>query len=551
MDKHERHWFLGYAIFVMIMTCIPYLFGFLLTKFDPIYKNNWVFTGFIVGVEDGNSYIAKELNGSYGEWLFRTPYTAYPQHGVVAFLPYLLLGKLAAGPELHLQLVVLFHIFRFCAGILAILATADFLAIFVRNRILIRIGIVIATLGGGLGWLLVLAGHNNLFGSIPLEFYSPETFGFLELFGLPHLSLARACMLWGLASYLKNVQCDDFSLYKEGIKIGFFWLLIAFAQPVTAVIFGIIILLYICVTCVWQILSNIKRQPTNWLRWRKQLFLFILSGLFPGLMVLYTYFTFSADPYLVVWTRQNKILSPNFVHYLLAFGMMLSIGFLGIKKIINEKPWPGILLVGWVAAFPFLAYAPVGIQRRLPEGIWVAIVCLAILGLEGIYQIGWLKQFKPIVYLLMGLTLISTILIFIGSLVTLLKPIPPIYRPVEEVQAFEYLTKNILSRKVILTSYETGNALPAWVYGYVLIGHGPESAHLESLRTSITKFYSSWTSDIERLTLIKEFDINYIFWGPNEMALGGWNPEQAPYLRLLYKSNKYQIYEVDSIYTSN
>lgn len=266
MGIHERRWFLGYAMLVMIITSIPYLFGYLFTKFDPVYKNNWVFTGFIVGVEDGNSYIAKELIGSYGEWLFRTPYTAYPQNGVIAFLPYLLLGKLAAGPELHLQLVALFHLFRFCAGVLAIMATADFLAIFIRNRLLIRIGTMIATLGGGLGWLLMFAGHVHLFGSLPLEFYSPETFGFLELFCLPHLSLARASMFWGMALFLKNVQYDNFSLYKEGIKISFLWLLIVFAQPLTAVIFGIVIFLYIIVACVCQIVSMIKRQATNWLK---------------------------------------------------------------------------------------------------------------------------------------------------------------------------------------------------------------------------------------------------------------------------------------------
>ena len=49
--------------------------------------SDWRFTGFFIGVEDGNSYIAKMLSGTAGNWIFRTPYTAYPQNGFLAFLP--------------------------------------------------------------------------------------------------------------------------------------------------------------------------------------------------------------------------------------------------------------------------------------------------------------------------------------------------------------------------------------------------------------------------------------------------------------------------------
>jgi hypothetical protein len=84
----------------------------------------WRFTGFVFAVEDGNSYIAKMLLGANGAWLFRTPYTADPQRGVLAFLPYLLLGKLAAGEGIHEQLVALFHLFRILAIPAAVLATS-------------------------------------------------------------------------------------------------------------------------------------------------------------------------------------------------------------------------------------------------------------------------------------------------------------------------------------------------------------------------------------------------------------------------------------------
>ncbi len=117
------------------------------------------------------------LSGAYGAWLFRTPYTTALQKGVVAFIPYLLLGKLASGSGMHEQLLALFHIFRIFGGILAIFATYDFLALFLVSIHLRRLGLALCVCAGGLGWIAVLLGSKTL----PLEFYSPETFGFLSI----------------------------------------------------------------------------------------------------------------------------------------------------------------------------------------------------------------------------------------------------------------------------------------------------------------------------------------------------------------------------------
>ena len=155
VSQEERRWVLVFAVLVMLLTSLPYLFGYFAQ--GQAYR----FTGFVFGVEDGNSYIAKMLTGSSGDWLFRTPYTAFPQAGLFMFVPYLLLGKLAAPPGLHEQLVSLYHLFRFAAGMLAILASYDFLAYFIRESHLRRFALALACLGGGLGWLLVLLGKQT------------------------------------------------------------------------------------------------------------------------------------------------------------------------------------------------------------------------------------------------------------------------------------------------------------------------------------------------------------------------------------------------------
>ena len=111
-----------------------------------------------------------------------------------------------------------------------ILATYDFISIYIPNENLRRLGTALATLGGGLGWLSVFGLGGLWQNGLPLEFYSPETFGFLALFGLPHLAMARAFLLWGLYKFLSpNAEM------RSGIIGGLFWLGMSFFQPLTVV----------------------------------------------------------------------------------------------------------------------------------------------------------------------------------------------------------------------------------------------------------------------------------------------------------------------------
>ena len=49
----------------------------------------------------------------------------------------------------------------------------------------------------------------------------------------------------------------------------------------------------------------------------------------------------------------------------------------GVRKLWQKDPLAGLLPAAWVALLPVLAYLPVNLQRRLPDGVWVAWVILA------------------------------------------------------------------------------------------------------------------------------------------------------------------------------
>ncbi len=104
IDKSDRKWLIVLFAGVVLITSVPYFLAF------ANQGSQWVFSGFFMGVDDGNSYLAKMVSGMNGSWLFRTPYTTQPQAGIIAFLPYLLLGKLVNSPGLHVQLIMVYQI---------------------------------------------------------------------------------------------------------------------------------------------------------------------------------------------------------------------------------------------------------------------------------------------------------------------------------------------------------------------------------------------------------------------------------------------------------
>ena len=537
----ERRWVVGFAVIVMLLTSIPYLLGYV------VEGSQWRFTGFVFGVEDGNSYIAKMLSGASGAWLFRTPYTTQPQNGVLAFLPYLLLGKLVSPTGAHEQLVVIFHLFRFGAGFFEILATYQFLSLFLVNRRARQLGLALATLGGGLGWIFVIAGKGNVLGSIPLEFYSPETFGFLALYGLPHLALARAFLLWGLRVYLIGEYVPErllkYQSRKPGIDLAGVWsgillLVVGLAQPLTIVIGWAVIGAHLAALGI----SNWIKGD-QWGGWLSYLRRAIWAGILSAPLVIYTVTAFATDSYLRQWAVQNRIISPNPLHYLIAYGLLIPFAVFGAPRLIHKEPTQGWLPVAWVIALPILAYLPYNLQRRLPEGGWVALVVLAC----AVYD-RWLelpvreRRLPKQAFYLFILAFPSTLMLVGGGLLVVLKPGLPLYRPINEVKTFENLASHAKTGEVVISAYETGNALPAWAPLRVVVGHGPETANLASLQEKVTSFYQASTSDAQRLEILKETSARYVFWGPAERNLGGWNPKDAAYLTLEEQENGYAVY---------
>lgn len=529
LNPGEMKWCLSFCIVVIFITTLPYLIGYYTAG------ENWVFSGFVFGVEDGNSYIAKMLMGATGDWLFRTPYTALPQGGMIAFLPYLLLGKLSASPGQHEQMIALFQIFRWGGIIAYVLATYQFLSIFIEKITLRRWGTAVISLGGGLGWLVILGIKGLWQNDLPLEFYSPETFGFLSIYGLPHLAFARAFLLWGLGSYLSGFWPNDG--WSSGIKAGLFWLGVGIMQPLTVITAWAVIAAHGITLVLVAIISKKTKDLIP-------IIARILRVAIPAIgisavVVIYNFAVFQFDPTYKLWQAQNKIFSPPVWDYLLAFGWALVFSILASIKIVQKQDPKALLLVGWLAVFPILAYAPYNLQRRLPEGIWVAVIALLLIQVQDLTG----KTQKRVLPLFV-LSFLPMVILLAGSVMNVIHPGLPLFRNAVEVKGFEYLARTAQKNDVVLAQFDASNALPAWAPVRVITGHGPESADIEINQPVIDRLFSTNDCSIEKIEFLNRFKVRYVIIEPGEAFFTGGESACETRLELIFMENDFRIYRV-------
>ena len=378
-----------------------------------------------------------------------------------------------------------------------------------------------------MGWGLLLFGKDGIAGFHPLDFISPESFGFLSLLGLPHLAFARALFLWGFVSFIQE---------KRGYITGLFWLGLGLLQPIYVVLGWTVLAAFIILRILirWLFPEAQKNNRRNEIIDGKQaVVVFLVSSPF----ILYTALSFLTDPVLKQWSAQNMITSPPAVHYMLAYGAAIPfifVFFIQLKKPINPKI---LLLIGWCICFPFLIYAPVTTQRRLAEGFWIVLSGFVYSTVEASK-----KKLMGYGYWFLGLTIPTTLILIGGAYLTALSADQPVYLEKDQVSAYRYFQDITYQDQIVLGAYRTGNSLPAFVPVRVLVGHGPESYQGKEYLRSIKKIFNDKTEMDYRIEFLVKNKVEYIFWGPEERIIGGWNPNQSDYLIKVYSSNEYQIF---------
>ena len=570
IQGREWRWAIVWSLVILAITSLPYLYGALITT--PELH----FGGFLIGVEDGNSYLAKMRLGAMGNWKFHLFYTSEPHEGAYLLLFHLLLGKLAVWSGL--TLIQMYHLARLVCGLILMLTVYCFAAFFTQVRSVRRLVFWLVGTGSGLGWLVLWLGLPDGLG-LPLDFYSPEAFAFHLLFGLPHLSLTMALLLWAILFILLAWERQQWRYtWLAGFALLGMTFLAAFYIIVAAAVIGVTWLLRIW-TSQWESNSATRPGSSNvnlsgdvemvvpkhapksifiqgW--WREAWQATLAFGI-AAPVPLYNAYVFSTNPIFKIWASQNRILSPMPVHYLLAFGVLAIPAVIGAWREWQSGSQRTLLLIGWCVVIPFLLYIPFNLQRRMALGFQVALSVLAGVGLwqiwisrirparEGLPEAGeTMRGWRFISIGLVALLSLSNLMILIGAGLTISARAIPIFQPDTQIEAADWLGANATADQVVLAAYENGNYLPTRMSARVFLGHGPETAYSDMKRTLVTQFFASDNDDFRR-QLLQDYNITFLYYGPAEQALGGFAPGDAFYLRGIYDNGTVQIYQVTDV----
>jgi hypothetical protein len=551
VNRDEWRWVLIWSAVILLATSLPYIYGALIST--PQYQ----FGGLVIGVEDGNSYLAKMRLGATDGWQFHLFYTSEPHQGAYLFLFHLLLGKIARLSGLSFALV--YHLARIVCGFFLLASVYKFAAFFSDLRPVRQLTFWLVSVGSGLGWLVVLLGLLDQLG-LPLDFYSPEAFAFHSLLSLPHLALAEGLLLWALMLLLLAWECRKASYaLLAGLALLGMTIIAAFYIVVAAVVIGVAWLLR------WRQVRPGAARP--WAAAGLAILAFAIAAAIP----LYNAYVFTANPVLKTWAEQNRILSPSPVHYLLAFGLLALLAVVGVwtewglglgHNLLSERR---MLLVGWGAIVLPLVYIPFNLQRRLTLGVQVALSLWAALGLwrllfsaknetpeEGRVPAAKtsLRRWRVISVGVVALLSLSNLLILVGAGLEVERRSSPLFHTDAEISAADWLGAHATADQVVLAAYETGNYLPTRMPARVFAGHGPETVRSEEKIVMLRQFFAgsreeSQSTPDSRRRLLRENGVTYVFYGPAERALGGFSPDDASYLRKVYDNRVVQIYQVE------
>jgi hypothetical protein len=323
---------------------------------------------------------------------------------------------------------------------------------------------------------------------------------------------------------------------------------------------GLIVPFYVAVIGAIVIVGLIAEAiVARKIEWRK-VGLAALAGLIAAPPLIYTLIIIGIDPIWNVWSRQLVILSPHPLHYVLGYALLGVLAISGVVKtrkrhVIDPK------LIGWLIAVPLLIYLPFNSQRRLIEGWQIPLAISAAVGLVYMALPAWsrsrlvkrLTQHRRYTvhglrsWFIAGVLLLSAttyVLMLVEQTTRMIAQVDLGFRDGAELAALRWLDQRVTYDDVILSSYNTGNFLPAAVGARAFLGHGPETAYSQEKTKLVAQFYDNATPDDWRRAFLRKWSITYVFLGPLEKKVGQFAPASAGYLKLEYGQDGYQIFRV-------
>jgi hypothetical protein len=526
-------------IFVLALTSLPYLYAYFTT---PPGKQ---FMGIMLDVPDHGQYFSwmRELTHAH---LSANKLTPEPNKPVFFNLLWWGLGRLSW--LLGMDYPGVFQLLRLVGGTLFLLLAYRLCAWFLPNRLMRRTAFLLIALTSGFGWTLVVIKY--LWGltdpPFPLLVYIAEGNTFLGILGYPHFIAAA------LYTFV-------FDLILRGQAKG--QLRYAVAAGLVALFFGwqhaydLVLVYGILGMYGLLLLLRDRRMPLYLLK----------SGFIVGLIscspAVYSVLLTRLDPLweeVLAQFANAGVYTPN----LLQLPILLGLTFLlAVFTVIRDNPlrWQDfdndqLFLRAWFLGNFLLIYIPTDYQIHMLNGWQIPIAILATQGLFRYILPSIENTFKsrysistPLIQRGLVITLIVAILptnlyLLTWRFVELARHDYPYYLYQDENSALQWLEANGRPDEVVLSSLTVGQYIPALTGLHAFLAHWAQTLDFYGKSAMVAEFFANETPDTRRQQILEQYSVDYVFYGPAERALGGYDPSQSPLFVELFSAPSTNIY---------
>jgi hypothetical protein len=528
------------AVFVLLITSLPLVYAYQSTP------SNRQFMGIMLDVPDHVQYFSwmRELTNAN---LTSNKLTSEPNAPVFFNLLWWTLGRF--GKVFGLDIIAVFQVFRVTATLLFLALVYRVCSWFFKERTARQMSFLLIVFTSGLGWMLVVGKYLLHLPDLPfpLDVTVAEGNTFLSILGYPHFIAAalyilvydlvlrgeakgqlRYALAAGVVAFLLGWQhaYDLVSVYSVLLAYALMRLLRDRKIPIFLVKSGLLI----GVISVWPAFYSVLLTRLSPI-WKQVLAQFSNAGVYtPGLLHL---------PILLG------------IPFLLAIFTVLREGIGSFRTTSDQD----LFLKSWFLATFLIIYLPVDFQIHLLNGWQIPICILAVQGIFR-YLLPWFQKHIQINRInpqsLQKLATIGLLILVIPTNIYLLgqrfvelkRHDYPYYLYLDEVSEMSWLSNQPGPAVVVLSSLDTGQYIPELSGQRAFLAHWAQTVNFFQKRDLVQEFFTDDGNLAKKGQTLKEYDVQYVFYGPAERALGNFDPKNLSQLRIVSSVGQVTIYKV-------
>jgi hypothetical protein len=501
------------------------------------------------GIDDNNVYLALMRQAADGRLLFTNNFTSEPNPPALFNVAYLALGRFAGATGWRVDAV--HRLFGAGSIVLLVLVAYAFIAASIRKPWYRRMALVLACFGMGFLWAARLL--SRLIGQPvkTIDSWLVELNLFHAMLVYPHFVFAAALMV---ASFFLLLKAEREGRLAPALFGGLVGMVLAATHT-----FEMVVLLPAAVTYVLLQWMATERLPP----FRQWIALAMVVGLPVPVLVLNSW-TLSHEPMWGNVVNRLDFYTPDLFSVAIGLGASFIIAVLTFDGFLRTDRSGGEQMAkAWLVVALALAYVPrFNWQFHLLNGLQIPLAVLATQGLRRTLFRALLRrrrsraalrlprglQGRPAVLGAAALTIVVCCLSGVNLVRSYCheaaKVEDPTYLPEDEVQAIEWMDREVPREALVLSAYATGNYIPRLSGQRVFLGEDKLTEAAPSRTAEVEGFFRPQWSDEERLDLLRRFGVNYVFHGPAERRLGDYDPSGAPFLRAVHTVGSAQVYEV-------